>query len=153
GLTAVTGVLAKPSMVGMVPGIALGLTWAVNASPPDRRRTALKGAVVALTVFGLLTAAWLLVDVTVLHRPVLPTAPVPTTGPRPDPSVGGALAYLWDFFIPRLPFLPDRFPGYPDYPLWDVYLQGFIGRFGYFQYGFNEVANRLGLVLLVAVFS
>jgi hypothetical protein len=48
--------------------------------------------------------------------------------------------------------MEDVFRGYPAYPVWDVYIQGFIGRFGWFQYGFPLWANKLGLgVLLVLV--
>jgi hypothetical protein len=45
----------------------------------------------------------------------------------------------------------DQFIGYPEFPLWDSYLQGFVGRFGWFQFGFPEWVSGLAAVLMAAV--
>lgn len=152
GAAAVAGVLTKTTMVGLLPGAALGLAllwWRAAGAP---RRTAGRGALAAGAVFGVATATWFAADVLVFGRPL-----AAATGGMASGSVGeatslrGQLSYLWQFFLPRLPFMPDAFPTYPDYPVWDVYIQGFIGRFGSFQYGFPMWANLVGLGVLTVV--
>ncbi|MDP9020536.1 MAG: DUF2142 domain-containing protein, partial [Actinomycetota bacterium] len=137
GAAAAAGVLTKTTMVGLLPGAALGLLllwWRTTGAP---RRAAARGALAAGATFAVAAAAWFVTDVLVFDRPLTAAA-----GGMASAAVGeattlrGQLSYLWQFFLPRLPFMEDAFPGYPDYPLWDVYIQGFVGRFGSFQFGF-----------------
>ena len=152
GAAAATGVLTKTTMVGLLPGAALGLAllwWRARGVP---RRAAGRGALAAGAVFGVATVTWFAADVLVFGRPL-----AAATGGMASGAVGeatslpGQLSYLWQFFLPRLPFMPDAFPTYPDYPLWDVYIQGFIGRFGSFQFGFPLWVNQVGLAVLAVV--
>ena len=152
GAAAAAGVLTKTTMVGLLPGAALGLGllwWRTTGAP---RRAAGRGALAAGAVFGAATAAWFSADVLVFGRPL-----AAATGGMASGAVGevtslrGQLSYLWQFFLPRLPGMTDAFPTYPEYPLWDVYIQGFIGRFGWFQYGFPMWVDRVGLGLLTVV--
>jgi hypothetical protein len=74
----------------------------------------------------------------------------------PAQRVRDLISYLWQFYLPRLPFMDRQFEGYPSYPVWQVYLQGFMGRFGWFQYGFSpgeawRVVGLLGGALVVGI--
>lgn len=152
GAAAAAGVLTKTTMVGLLPGAALGLLVLWWRSAGEARRAAARGALLAGGVLAGITAAWFAADALVFGRPL--TA---ATGGMVAEAVGeatslrGQLSYLWQFFFPKLPFMDDAFPTYPDYPLWDVYIQGFIGRFGSFQYGFPLWVNQVGLALLGVV--
>ena len=39
---------------------------------------------------------------------------------------------MWQFYLPRLPFMEEEVPGYP---VVDVWLEGFVGRFGLLEFG------------------
>lgn len=152
GVTGVVGFLAKPSMLSLLPGAAVGIILMVWRARQDHRARALRGAVAAAAAFVVPTLGWLAVETTFLNRPLAATTGALTTSSlKVHPSLVGQTSYLWQYFLPRLPFMRDAFPGYPDYPVWDIYIQGFIGRFGWFQYGFPLWANKLGLALLLGV--
>jgi hypothetical protein len=152
GVTGVIGFLAKPSMLSLLPGAGLGIVLMVWRTNREDRGRALKGAVAAAAAFVVPTLTWLAVETTLLNRPLgATTGALTTSSLKVNPSLAGQASYMWQFFLPRLPFMQDAFPGYPDYPVWDVYIQGFIGRFGWFQYGFPMWANKLGLALLLGV--
>lgn len=152
GAVSVVGFLAKPSMLSLLPGAALGLLLMVWRAQPDHRRRAVLGALAAAVAFVVPTVAWLGVEVAVLDRPIgATTGALSTRSLRIEPSLRGQLSHLWQFFLPRLPFMDDAFRGYPEYPVWETYIQGFIGRFGWFQYGFPLWANKLGLGVLLAI--
>jgi hypothetical protein len=47
------------------------------------------------------------------------------------------LSYLWQFYLPELPFLKPV-SGAQDLPLYDVLIQGAWGRFGWLEVGFPD---------------
>lgn len=152
GAASAVGFLAKPTMLAVLPGAGLGLLVIVWRTQPDRRWGALRGVVAAGSAFALPALGWAVAELTVLNRPFSATTGALSSGSlNAEPTVRGQLSYLWQFFLPRLHFMKDLFHGYPEYPVWDVYIQGFIGRFGYFQYGFPFWANGLGLGILLGV--
>jgi len=150
GLTLTAGILTKPPMYGVVPGAALGLLLLAWRGRRLGNREPIRGAALAGIVFLAVTATWYLVDAVVFGRVPGDATEGLNSGSRPT-SLFSQLSYLWQFYLPKLPFMGEKFPGYPRYPVWDVLIQGFIGRFGYFQYGFPMWAYRLGFGLLLAL--
>lgn len=144
------GALAKPSMLAVVPGAGLGLVLMAARAPRERRRQAMVGVVGAGAACVLVLLAWLVVDAVIFGRSPSATAAVAASGSQPM-GARGQLSYLWQFFLPKLWFMKEAFPGYPRYGVWDIYIQGFIGRFGWFQYGFPVWANNLGLGVLAVL--
>jgi hypothetical protein len=69
-----------------------------------------------------------------------------------ETSFSGGLSYMWQLLLPPLPFMTDQFQGTYDFPPWDVYFTGLVGRFGWFQYGFapwvNALAAGIGTVIV-----
>lgn len=152
GVASAIGFLAKPTLLAVLPGAALGLLVMVRQTRPGRRGDAARGAAAAVAGFAVPILIWLGLEITVLHRPIsATTGALSSDSLNIQLSLRGQLSYLWQYFLPRLPFMEDVFRGYPAYPVWDVYIQGFIGRFGWFQYGFPLWANRLGLGVLLGV--
>ncbi|MDQ3641150.1 MAG: DUF2142 domain-containing protein [Actinomycetota bacterium] len=152
GVTGVVGFLAKPSMLSLLPGAAFGVFLMVWRGQREHRRRAVLGAGAAAAAFLMPTLTWLALETTLLNRPLGATTGALSTGSlKVQPSLVGQASYLWQFFLPKLPFMEDAFGSYPDYPVWDVYIRGFIGRFGWFQYGFPIWANQLGLAVLIGV--
>jgi 4-amino-4-deoxy-L-arabinose transferase-like glycosyltransferase len=156
GFAVAAGLLTKGSMFGLVPGAALGVLLAAWRTESAHRREALKGVAVAGAAAAIPVAAWLIANPLIWHRPASTTTSSFAAGPTF--SVKQLLSYTWQFYLPKLPFMSDQFPywgqgfpPYPTYPLWQSYFQGFVGRFGWFQYGFPMWANWVALAVFVPV--
>jgi hypothetical protein len=86
-----------------------------------------------------------------------PASACGTALPTQDESARAEATYIWQFFLPRLPFMNDRFPG--TMPLRVTWFDGFIGRFGWLDYAFPQwvtdnatwIAYALLIAALVAV--
>jgi predicted membrane protein DUF2142 len=156
GLVA-AGVLTKGSMFGLLPGIGVALLLMIWRAPREQRRRALLAAGVAASVALVPIAGWIVANDALFSRPSSTTSSgfLAQTG---EYKWREFVSYLWQSYLPRLPFMTDQFPnaepgfpGYPDYPLWETYFQGLVGRFGWFQYGFPEWANFVALGIWLAI--
>jgi 4-amino-4-deoxy-L-arabinose transferase-like glycosyltransferase len=157
GAAITAGLLTKGTMYGLVPGTAIGLILAARRTPPERRRGAWQGLALAALVAAVPFGAWLVANNVIYDRP----ANTASSGFRTSVSQfhwRELASYVWQFYLPKLPFMTDQFPvhmvgykGYPTYPLWQTYIQGFVGRFGWFQYGFPTWANWTALGIYTAV--
>ena len=56
------------------------------------------------------------------------------------------LDYTWELYLPRLWFMHHAY--YSQYPVWSVWLDGSIGRFGWLDYGFPGWVYSAGRYLL-----
>jgi 4-amino-4-deoxy-L-arabinose transferase-like glycosyltransferase len=156
GFAIAAGLLTKGSVFGLVPGAALGVLLAAWRTESEHRRDALKGVAAAGAAAAIPVAAWLIANPLIWHRPSSTTTSSFAAGPTFSPRE--LLSYTWQFYLPKLPFMTDEFPfggqsfpTYPTYPLWQSYFQGFVGRFGWFQYGFPMWANWVALAVFVPV--
>ncbi|HEV7772719.1 MAG TPA: DUF2142 domain-containing protein [Conexibacter sp.] len=148
GAILAAGLIGKINFYGLVPGALLALALAARASAGglNMRAARLVGVAVgiAVTPFLLLTA----LDALAWDRAFV-LARTPAERPEDHGNLGGQLGYLWQVFLPRLPGQSTAFPEfYPGYQLW---LKGFVGKFGWTVVGFSEWAYRLGAVLLGVV--
>lgn len=152
GVTVLVALLSKVSAIGLLAGLAWMLFW-YAVSRRHAWRAVVPRAALAL---GIVVVPWRLLaalrPLEVVDGNGNPI--VPTPGPPLHPAE--LLSYLWQFWLPKLSFMTDQFQGYPQYPLWETYLQAFAGRFGWFQYGFSEatiwrVTIVVGVALLLAL--
>ncbi len=126
-LCAVTAaaILAKATSYALVAPVLLAMFLGWRRRPREERRRA---------------AGQLMLAGGVLVAPVLAwVALAPTLGGTSLTSVnahGAAfnarqfLSYVWQFYLPRLPFLTP-FKTSPDLAVWDVWLRGALGTFGW----------------------
>jgi hypothetical protein len=135
-----------------VPGLAVGLVALAWRAPRPARRRTLLAVAVAVAVVAVPYLSWVVLSDVALDRGGgATTGGVTTSGVDLKEEV----SYVWQVYLPRLPFMDDQFG---DYPLWNAYFQGFVGRFGYFQYGFTGTsiwvafAVALGLLGLAGRF-
>jgi 4-amino-4-deoxy-L-arabinose transferase-like glycosyltransferase len=153
GALLAAGVLTKPLFWGLVPGALLALALAARRTDRDggapTRRPLLLGLAVAAaplllyTLLGPVVWDHGLFGVNGSLRGTIANPAVPDT-----PPLRLELSYLWQLFLPRLPTMHDYFHGVP---IWDLWTQGFIGRFGWLEYGFGISAYRAIAAVLVAV--
>src|SRR3954451_11258022 len=150
GACTAVGLLAKATMIGLLPGIALGVGLMLFRAAPARRREAWRGAGVAVAVaaaaFLLYMALnWLAWDRGLLFgspqaggQRATSTAIASRTG-----TLTGHLTYLWQFYLPRLQVMGRWFPTYEAREIW---FEPFIGRFGWLDYGLPGWVYDFGLV-------
>ena len=150
GSAALVGVLSKGTMYGVLPGAALAVAVMAWRTAPPARRRALIGVLAAAATFAIPFALWLVASNAIWHRGVNASATAGFTSVHA--GLGGQIDYIWEFYLPQLPFMQHNwFSSYPTYPLWQSYIQGFVGRFGWFQYGFPMWANWLGLAVYLGL--
>jgi 4-amino-4-deoxy-L-arabinose transferase-like glycosyltransferase len=150
------GLLAKPSMIGLLPGVALGVAVLILRASPETRRNALVGAVAAGAAAAIPVLVYIVLNSAVWDRGLFfagPGTETPGHVAHMEPgSLAGRLEYFWQFYLPRLPSMTPQFHGYP---LRDVWFDGFVGRFGWLDYGFADWAYwlALGLVAVILVLA
>lgn len=142
GLAMAAGLLSKPIVIGLVPGLLV--VFAVLALRQPTRRPAVLGAAAALGITLLTNAA-----MTALSASRIIEVPA-ADAPRLSGTVALAdrAGYIWQTLLPRLPFMDDQFPVYP---LWGVYFKGFIGRLGWNEYEFPGGWYWVALVIFAGI--
>jgi 4-amino-4-deoxy-L-arabinose transferase-like glycosyltransferase len=153
GIVAV-GMLAKPSMVGLIPGIVLGVAVLILRAAPETRRRALLGAGMAAAAAVIPLLVYILLNSAVWDRGLFFAGPGVESGhhaAHAEPgSLSGKLSYIWQFYLPRLPSMTPAFHGYP---LREIWFEGFVGRFGWLDYGFANWAYDLALGVVVVLLA
>lgn len=153
---AVAGSLTKGTTYALLPGLAtaglIGTHRAYRGGTTLARLAGAAGAGVALFIVGF--GGYLYANAHLLSSsPASAGAFVTSEAAARTTTLVGQLEYTWQFFFPRLWNMQDQFPGYPSYPLWDFYIKGFVGRFGFWQYDFPLWVEWAGLATLVALLS
>jgi 4-amino-4-deoxy-L-arabinose transferase-like glycosyltransferase len=156
GAFAAVGILSKMNMVGLAPGIAVGLIFLVFRDGRRRRSEAFDGAVAALAVVLVPLGIYMLLNSTVWDRGLYfasgvqgPTGiPVPGATETASANLSDAFNYMWQFYFPRLPSMNSMF-GF--YPLREIWFNGFIGEFGWLDTKFASWVYDLALVVAAGV--
>jgi 4-amino-4-deoxy-L-arabinose transferase-like glycosyltransferase len=159
GASGAVAVLAKIPALGLLPGIALGLLLLIGAASPADRREAIRAALFAGATIFMALLVYLLLNSVVWDRGLylgetsgkdVPGSPVSLpSGGGEQPTLSGYLSYTWQFYLPPLPSMGDWFEVNP---LREVWLNGFVGRFGWLDYGFPRWVYDLALVIYGALF-
>jgi hypothetical protein len=160
GAIAAAGLLAKINMLGLLPGIVLGVVLLVLRATPEARRDAMRGALGGLGIVLLAALVYIGLNETIWDRGFFFGASgaslrggAAIKGPAdvthvPTETLGNALSYAWQFYLPRLPFMHAQFA---HYPLYEVWFKGFIGSFGWLDYGFPKWVYTLALWVMLAI--
>jgi hypothetical protein len=128
GLTA-AGILTKATSYALIPGLALAIVAGWLARPRAERARAARTLALASTAFVVPVLAWIGVA-EALGRPVvnaINTRPGTAAGPF---KVKQLLSYIWEYYLPRLPFM-SRLKVAPGLAVYDVWNRQGWGVFGY----------------------
>ena len=159
GALAAVGLLSKLNMLGLAPGIIFGLAVLVLRADGERRREAIRGALVALGVVAVPVITYMVLNSTVWDRSLwFGTSGVPPLSPIvPGKHVAGvaggvldAISYMWQFYLPRL---PSMHPFFHNYQLRQIWFNGFIGEFGWLEIGFPQWVYNLSLALVLGLLA
>jgi 4-amino-4-deoxy-L-arabinose transferase-like glycosyltransferase len=161
GVATSLGILSKLTFLGLVPGTLLAvacLAWLGRDSPT--RNTVWRGAAVAAGIIVCVGVLYVGSNVVLFDRPALPgaigsTAPASEGAAADETAASGTggmrerLAYVWQLYLPRLPFMSEQFPGANPMP--NVWLHGWIGHFGWLDAAWPEAVYRWARWVLVLV--
>ena len=148
------GVLTKPLFLGLLPAAALALLVATirKRRPGGSLRTALVPLGVGALVLAVPVIAYTLIGRVAFDHSYFADRSVGATVGTSSGSLPDEISYVWQLWLPRLPWQFDQFPGI--FPLDAIWLNGFVGQFGWLDYAFpppvHDWAVRVGVVLLVA---
>jgi 4-amino-4-deoxy-L-arabinose transferase-like glycosyltransferase len=139
----ILGALAKATMLAFVPVLAFALVallW--------RRRWRVRDWLAMAVSGGALAAIWAVLAPTWHHTFI----PVPGGGggvAGQAPSYGAKLSYIWQIFLPPLPFMHHDFaPGV--HPVWDIYVKRAWGGFGWLDVSYpHPVFVAIAIVMCV----
>jgi len=163
GVAALAGCLTKGTMFGLLPGAAFGTLFCAWRQRDRRAVAALGVGAASIAVpFG----AWLWANTHLFSQAAANlTSGAGSGGLTKLELLRGLASYTWQMFLPRLSSMHVQFrrffnpvaPGVPPFPafpqgnpFWEIYVQGIIGRFGFYQYEFPFLAEVVaGLVLAV----
>jgi 4-amino-4-deoxy-L-arabinose transferase-like glycosyltransferase len=143
------GLVSKLTLLGFVPGVALAVALLVWRAGPGRAG-AVRGALTAISLAAAPTLAYIVADHLVWHRGFIPGG-VGTTGSTVGRrfSVREEISHVWQLFMPRL-WLNRQF----DYtPMWNTWFVGFVGRFGWLDYGFPAWVYQVARVVSLSVLA
>ena len=137
GMVVAAGLLTKVTYVALLPGVILGLVLIAARARPERRAQALRAMGSAAAIVALPVGLYALLNVALWHRPG------PSAGGLAEVAnnqaaggtvtLGQTLEYTWQLYLPRLWFMHAYFRGYP---LWETWLNGSVGHFGWVDYRF-----------------
>jgi len=130
-LATAASVLTKPLGLGLIPGAVVALLAALLVSR-EQRSLRWRGALGALGAAAAVAGLYFLITSTVLERTA--EAAVQEIGPGGGDPLTQRLSYIWQLFLPRLPFQVDLIAGFP---LKDIWLPQLLGQFGWLDYGFS----------------
>jgi 4-amino-4-deoxy-L-arabinose transferase-like glycosyltransferase len=144
------GLVSKLTLLGFVPAVALALVLLVRRAPAGERRPAATGALVAVAVGAAPLIAYALLNHLVWDRSFIPGG-VGAVGSNVGRhfSFREEISHLWQLFLPRLWMRPQ----FTYSPLWHTWFVGFVGRFGWLDYGFPAWVYQLARVIMLGVLA
>jgi hypothetical protein len=146
GAVLAVGIVAKPNMLALVPAAMLALAWLLWR---DRARGTEPAALLRLGGAAVGAAALILgVRYAVFPRQEAIGATLTQTPTGRSFSLNDFLTYTWQWYLPPLPFMEDKFAGPP--PAYDVFFKGFWANFGHLDTKFDPGVYRVLLAASVA---
>ena len=149
GVAMAIGLLTKFNALGLVPGTLLAMLAVAVRQEGALRLRALRLPALALAIAAAPSLLELALNVTVWDRPAI-GASASSFALRADihPTLGGALSYAYQFYLFPLPGMDAPLGGLP---LWEAWITGFVGLFGWIDTAWNTPVYQAALVPLAAV--
>jgi Predicted membrane protein (DUF2142) len=152
GLVIAAGVLSKLTFLALLPGIALALLLLAWRARPQGTARALRLLALALALAAAPVLLYGLLNATVWHRGGGATgggvaaATGSTLGNGVVVTLAQSLDYIWQLYLPRLPFMHHIY--FQKDPMFTLWVNGLIGHFGWLDYGFPLWVYKLAKYLL-----
>lgn len=156
GALIAAGALAKLTFIALLPGIAVALVLLGWRALPEGREPALRKLGIAVAVAAIPVALYALLNGLIWHRGGPTAGGIAGATSSTLPSGGAVtlnqtLDYVWELFLPRLWFMHHKY--FSEDPLWNIWLDGSIGHFGWLDYSFPTWVYNDGRDLLYALLA
>jgi hypothetical protein len=147
GALVAAGFMTKLNFVGLAPGAFLGLAVLAFRGVPSvpgagRRRRAFGPAALAAAI-ALGPACLYALDNLLGHRRALGLVST-AAGQAHGESIMAEAAYIWQFYLPRLPGMVDYFPGISTFR--ELWLDRIVGFYGWLDTDFPVWVYNLALI-------
>jgi hypothetical protein len=150
------GLISKVTIIGLAPGLALCALLLVVRAGPERRGEVLRRIGLAAGIAALPVIAYVVVNSQIWDRGLWGgngstkrVAAAPSIAANRHPAqLREFVSYLWQFYLPKLPFMNDLQAGIP---LYNVWFKGFIGRFGWLDTNFAAAVYPAGAAVFAAI--
>jgi 4-amino-4-deoxy-L-arabinose transferase-like glycosyltransferase len=148
GLLIAAGLLTKLNFIGVLPGVLLGLAVLASRGVRERpgapgRRRALGAAAVALAIALVPACAYVLRNVLEGHA-TLGIASGALRALSRHGSPLGEIAYIWEFYLPRLPGMANHVPGLST--IRQLWFDRSVGLYGWLDTPFPVWVYNLALL-------
>lgn len=141
------GFLTKVNFLALVGGVALGLLLLTIREARTSRREALRSLALAAGIAISPGVLYVLINLAG-HKSLLGivSGSIQTTENHNIPK---ELAYIWQFYLPRLPGMPHDFPGI--FPPWHVWFKGAVARYNWLETSFPGWVYKVALIPTAAI--
>ncbi|HEY5287024.1 MAG TPA: DUF2142 domain-containing protein [Solirubrobacteraceae bacterium] len=145
GILIAVGFLTKLNFIGLAVGVFAGLIWLGARAARREGRQALAPAALALAIGAAPVLLYLLVNLLSDH-PTLGSA----SGFTPSgASISHELAYVWEFYLPRLPGMRNYFAGLSTTR--DIWFDRSVGLYGWIDTEFPSWVDNVAAVVLAGI--
>jgi hypothetical protein len=144
------GLVSKLTLIGFIPAVVLAVILLARRDWRADPRRARRGAAWALGLAAAPFATYVLLDHTVWGRSAIlgGVGSVPSSGYRHF-TLREEISHVWQLFLPPL-WLRHQF-AYS--PMWETWFKGFVGRFGWLDYGFPAWVYQVARVITLGVIA
>jgi hypothetical protein len=142
GSLAAVGFLTKINFVGLAPGVALGLA-ALAVRAKGHRRAAFASAALALALAASPVYLYLLANLLSRHAGLGVASHAFASASAQSAFIPNEASYIWQFYLPRLPGMTDRFPGLSTTRLW---FDRSVGLYGWLDTSFPVWVENIALL-------
>ena len=143
GAVLAVGMLAKLTFLALVPGALVALALLAWRARSAGRRPVLRALAAAVAVAGAPVLLYALLNVTVWNRGSALAGGLASVTSSIAPATTSVrwhqiIDYTWEMFFPRLFFMNHAFFPAGPWQLWQLWLDGSIGHFGWLDYAFPQ---------------
>jgi 4-amino-4-deoxy-L-arabinose transferase-like glycosyltransferase len=143
GAVIAIGLLTKLNFIGLLPGAILGLVLLARSAAQHAGRTAYKWLAAGLAIAAAPAVLYAFVNLISNHS-TLGVVSVATNSLLHHGSIFDNASYLWQLYLPRLPGMPNDFPGY--FPTRQAWFNGYVGLYGWLDTTFPAWVYSVALV-------
>jgi Predicted membrane protein (DUF2142) len=142
GAGVAAGLLTKVNIVGLIPGIAVGMILLTVREARISRRQAYRSLALAGGIGGAPVILYALRNIST-HKSTLGivSGSIQSLNTHPISSV---VTYMWEFYLPRLPGMANDFPGI--FPALQIWFKGIVGRYNWLETVFPGWVYTVALI-------
>jgi hypothetical protein len=150
GVLIAVGFLTKLNFLGLVPGLLLALIVLTRRAVRSAGRSAYRLPALAIAIGGSPVFLYALVNV-LSHHTSLGLASEGLEDTNRHGSLLDELAFIWQFYLPRLPGMARDFPGL--FPMRHIWFDRSVGLYGWLDTYFPEWVYSVALIPAAAILA